>query len=97
MYMCINEARTDETTASIDLLQTVFKNSFILQLNRGDDPFFDPDGVRPGFELALGGIYDGCIGNVEWFVRLLHPRFHLEVCETVYVSVTPYSLLTVRL
>jgi hypothetical protein len=81
--MRIYEARTDETTASIDLLQAIFERRFALQLNRSDDSFFDPDCVRPGSELTLRGIYDCRIGNVERLVRLLHPRFHLEVRETV--------------
>jgi hypothetical protein len=81
--MRIYEARTDETTASIDLLQAIFKNSFALRLNCNDDAFFDLDRICSSLELALTGIYDCRIGNVEWFVRSLHPRFHLKVCETV--------------
>lgn len=83
MYVRIDESWTDITSASIDLLQAIFKNSFALGLNRSNDALLNFDCVCAAFQLAFGGIYDGCIGNIERFVRWLHPRFHLKVRETL--------------
>lgn len=83
MYVRINEAWADIPSASIDLLQAIFKKSFALRLNRSDDAFFNSDCVCAAFQLAFGGIYDSRIGDVKRFVRLLHPGLDLEVCETV--------------
>lgn len=77
MYVCVDESWADEPALDIDLAHTIVESSGRLGLHRDYFTVLHQDRVLSVQQLALGGVDDGCVDQVEALVTLVCPRFHL--------------------
>jgi hypothetical protein len=95
--MGINQTGTYIFALRIDPPHTSVEVCLLQWLNRGDQAFFHLDSVQTLSQLALSWIDDGCIRNIELFMRRLYPRLYLEVFKSASISYESPPPGTVRI